>query len=300
MIKIAWDKSYNHSLPEGHKFPMVKYDRVPHELKKRNILPIESFFNPKPVNEESVLLTHNEEYVNKLKNLNLSSKEERRMGFPQSKQLYLRERIITQGTINNALYAIENGLSFNIAGGTHHAFTDKGEGFCLFNDIAVASNYLLENNIVNKILVVDLDVHQGNGTAEIFQNEERVFTFSIHAKNNYPLEKQKSDLDIELEDLTEDKKYIDLLIENLPGLITEVKPDIIFYQSGVDILETDKFGRMSITLSGVKERDKIVYENSYRNNIPVACSMGGGYSKDIDIIVEAHLNNFIIGKKIYD
>mgnify|MGYP001950028747 FL=1 len=187
----------------------------------------------------------------------------------------------------------------NIAGGTHHAFTNRGEGFCLLNDIALGSNFLLKEGLAQKILVVDLDVHQGNGTAEIFRNEARVFTFSMHGAKNYPLRKEQSDLDIDLPDGAEDDEYLSKLAKTLPMLIEMVQPDFIFYQAGVDVLATDKLGRLGLSLNGCKERDAIVFEQCKKNNIPVAVSMGGGYSERIATIVDAHVNTYRLAQEYF-
>jgi acetoin utilization deacetylase AcuC-like enzyme len=278
---------------------MLKYSELVRKIKSEKIFSEENFFSPRPLDENLLLLTHTEEYVNKVKNIKLERKEERRMGFPQSKQLYERELIITNGTLRGAELAIYNGLSFNIAGGTHHGFSYKGEGFCIFNDIAVAANTMLYNGIARKVLVIDLDVHQGNGTAEIFDKEPRVFTYSVHGKNNYPLKKEISDRDTELDDLTGDKEYLNIISEEIPYLLDSEKPDFVFYQSGVDVLESDKFGRLSLTIDGTRKRDEIVYSECKKRGLPVSCTMGGGYSKDLNLILEAHLNTYIIGKKYY-
>ena len=216
MLKIAYRKEYAHPLPENHRFPMEKYELLPEQLLYEGTVTENNFFSPNLLSEEDILAIHKEEYWHKLKNLTLSRKEERRTGFPLSAALVERERIINQGTIDAANFALQYGVSMNIAGGTHHAFTDRGEGFCLLNDIAIAALYLLKNKKAKKILVVDLDVHQGNGTAEIFRHNPDVFTFSMHGKGNYPMQKEKSDLDIELEDKTDDKTYLRVLRENLP------------------------------------------------------------------------------------
>jgi len=187
----------------------------------------------------------------------------------------------------------------NIAGGTHHAFSDRGEGFCMLNDQAIGAKYLQQKGLAKKILIVDLDVHQGNGTAEIFEDDESVFTFSMHGKANYPFHKETSDLDIPLENGTTDQEYLAILKDTLPKLITTEKPDFIFYQSGVDILESDKLGKLSLTIEGCKERDRFVLQTCFDNNIPVMCSMGGGYSKDIKIIIEAHANTFRLAQEIF-
>jgi len=299
MLKIAYRKEYAHPLPENHRFPMEKYELLPQQLLYEGTVTESNFFSPEMLTEEDILAIHQVEYWQKLKDLTLSRKEERKTGFPLSAALVERERIINQGTIDAANFAIENGVAMNIAGGTHHAFTDRGEGFCLLNDIAIAAHHLLKNKKANKVLVVDLDVHQGNGTAEIFQHNPDVFTFSMHGKGNYPMHKEISNLDIELEDKTDDRTYLQLLRETLPRLIDEQQPDFIFFQSGVDILSTDKLGRLGMSIAGCKERDKIVFEHCYKNEIPVIASMGGGYSERICHIIEAHANTYRVAQDIY-
>ena len=182
--------------------------------------------------------------------------------------------------------------AFNIAGGTHHASANKAEGFCLLNDQAIASSYLLENTKVSQILIIDLDVHQGNGTAQIFKNINNVYTFSMHGANNYPYHKPPSDLDIPLPDNTDDKKYLSLLKKYLPNIMTEINPDFIFYLAGVDVLAEDKLGRLGLTLNGCTERDELVFALAKDNDIPIMTTMGGGYAPDIKIILEAHCNTF--------
>jgi acetoin utilization deacetylase AcuC-like enzyme len=299
MLKIAWHPIFAHPLPSGHRFPMLKYELIPAQLEHEGTVNTSNFFEPSICNDDIILLTHEENYYSQLIHQTLSAAEIRRIGFPLSPQLIERERMILQGTIDNALYAQQFGVSMNIAGGTHHAYTNRGEGFCLLNDIAVAANYLLQQNLSNKILVVDLDVHQGNGTAQIFKHEQRVFTFSMHGEKNFPAQKEQSDLDIPLKDFTEDKTYLNILETSLPKLIEEVQPDFIFYQSGVDVLESDKLGRLSLSIEGCKQRDKFVLETCKKNKIPLAISMGGGYSEDIKIIVEAHCNTFRLVQEMY-
>ena len=194
---------------------------------------------------------------------------------------------------------MEYGVAMNVAGGTHHAYADRGEGFCVFNDIALASNILLQRKAVEKILIVDLDVHQGNGTAKIFENEKRVFTFSVHGERNYPLRKEKSDLDIGLPDGTKDDEYLRILQDLLPKLFRDTNPDMVFYLAGVDILETDKLGRLSISKEGCKKRDRLVLEICNHYNVPVAISMGGGYSTKISDIIDAHCNTFREALSVY-
>lgn len=296
---IAFDPIYAHPLPEGHRFPMLKYELIPQQLLYEGTIKPDNLFRPALCPDEIVLWTHTEDYLQKLKEGTLSAKEQRHIGFPQSPELIKRELMITQGTIDCCHYAMENGVAMNVAGGTHHAFSDRGEGFCLLNDFAVAANYLLQKNIATKILIIDLDVHQGNGSAKIFENEPRVFTCSVHGRNNYPFHKEKSDLDIALEDGTNDATYLDLLRNTLPALLAEVKPDFAFFLSGVDILATDKFGKLKVTTEGCRKRDELVFTLLKKARIPCTVAMGGGYSADIKIIVEAHCNTFRVAKDVY-
>jgi acetoin utilization deacetylase AcuC-like enzyme len=213
--------------------------------------------------------------------------------------LIKRGKVIAQGTVDCAYFAKVDGVALNVAGGTHHAYADRGEGFCVFNDIAIASNLLLHRKDASQILVIDLDVHQGNGTAHIFKNEKRVFTFSMHGERNYPLRKEKSDLDIGLPDGTKDEFYLQQLKSVLPSLIEKIQPDMIFYLSGVDVLESDKLGRLSLSKKGCKERDRFVLNLCKESRIPVAVSMGGGYSHRIADIVDAHCNTFRLAQEIF-
>ncbi|MFK7809237.1 MAG: histone deacetylase [Saprospiraceae bacterium] len=299
MLKIAFSPIYKYQLPPGHRFPMDKYELLPEQLLYEGTITEDSFFHPEALSEELILLTHDEAYWRKLQNLELSAKEIRKIGFPLSENLVQRGRHISQGTIDCALHAREHGVAMNIAGGTHHSFTDHGEGFCLLNDIAIAANFLLKEKHSKQILVVDLDVHQGNGTAQIFENEDRVFTFSMHGAKNYPHRKEQSNLDIGLPDNTEDDYYLRTLKFTLPRLIDEVKPDTIFYLSGVDVLASDKLGRLGMTMDGCKERDRFVLETCKAYQLPVAVSMGGGYSERIADIVEAHANTFRMAQEIF-
>lgn len=258
-----------------------------------------NFFKPGLLSEAQILRSHDAAYWTKLKNLALSRAEERKTGFPLSAQLVERERRINQGTIECALHALENGVALNIAGGTHHAYTNRGEGFCLLNDIAIASHYLLDHDLAKRVLVLDLDVHQGNGTAEIMSNEERVFTFSMHGANNYPLHKEQSDLDLPLPDGCNDKEYHRLMDQHIPKLIEDFEPDFIFFQSGVDVLASDKLGRLGMSIAGCKERDRKVFNWAKSYDLPVVASMGGGYSERLADIVEAHANTYRLAQEIW-
>lgn len=299
MIKIAWAPLYHHPLPENHRFPMEKYSLLPDQLIFEGTVSKDQFFIPSAVTENEILLCHSKLYWNKLSNLRLTPAEIRKTGFPLSQQLVNREIVIAGGTVQAARYALNYGVSMNIAGGTHHAFSDRGEGFCLLNDVAIAASVLLEEKTIKRALIVDLDVHQGNGTAEIFKTNPEVFTFSMHGKKNYPLHKEVSDLDIELEDGTSDDQYLSILFDQLPKLIDKHKPDILFYQSGVDVLQTDKLGRLALTIQGCRERDRTVFNQSYEAGIPIVVTMGGGYSERIADIVEAHANTFRLAASIW-
>jgi len=279
---------------------MEKYELLPNELINQGISKKSDFFEPIYPKLIDVTRIHKEEYIFKLKKLKLSKLEIRKIGFPLSKELINREFLIVGGTVFGACKALTHKISMNIAGGTHHSFSDKGEGFCLLNDQAIAANYLLNNHSIKKILIVDLDVHQGNGTASIFKSNNQVFTFSMHGSKNYPFKKEKSDLDIGLKDRTSDYEYLTILKQTLPLLIKKVKPNFIFYLSGVDVIDSDKLGRLSLSLSGCKERDKFVFALCKKENIPIQCSMGGGYSKNINIIVEAHTNTYKMAKEVYN
>ena len=299
MLKIAWSTIYSHSLPENHRFPMAKYDLLPEQLIYEGTITEANLFAPEPLSEQYILTTHDAHYWHRLKHQQLTKSEVRKTGFPMSEQLVQREITIMQGTVQAALYALEYGVAFNIAGGTHHAFTDRGEGFCLLNDIAIAANYLLEKQLAKQVLVVDLDVHQGNGTAQIFRHNPSVFTFSMHGGKNYPMHKEQSDLDIPLPDGTDDATYLRHLRNALLRLLDEVRPDFVFFQSGVDVLATDKLGRLGLTIVGCKERDRVVLQACQQGKIPVALSMGGGYSEKIAHIIEAHANTYRLAQEIY-
>ena len=299
MIKIAYHPLYAHPLPEGHRFPMLKYELIPEQLLHEGTIQPENLFSPEPLNEKDILVTHEENYWTQLKNLTLPAKEQRRIGFPLNAQLVEREIRIAQGTIDGANFAQQYGVAFNVAGGTHHAGSNWGEGFCMLNDQAIAANYLLNNGLAKRILIIDLDVHQGNGTAEIFSNEARVFTFSMHGDKNFPFRKEQSDLDIPLNDDTNDETFLSILNETLPKIFEKHEPDFVFYLAGVDVLATDKLGKLSLTKQGCKQRDQMVFEICLKHQVPVQVSMGGGYSEDIKIIVDAHCNTFRVATDIY-
>ncbi len=260
MLKIAHDIIYRHPLDKNHRFPMEKYDLIPIQLIKEKTCNPNNFFVPKNLSDQNVLTTHQKEYYEKLCSLSLSKKEIRPIGFPMSRELITREKKIAQGTIECSDFSINNGISMNIAGGTHHAFYDKGEGFCMLNDQAIAANYLLNNSFIKKILIIDLDVHQGNGTASIFKNNPNVFTLSFHGQKNYPFRKENSDLDFGFDDFTNDAFYLKKLKEIIPRVIDNFQPDFIYYLAGVDVLKNDKLGRLSLTIKGCLERDRVYFK----------------------------------------
>ncbi|MGB2087028.1 MAG: histone deacetylase [Psychroflexus salarius] len=301
MLKIAFHPIYKHPLPEGHRFPMEKYDLLPKQLLHEGTCEQDHFFEPQILPEHEIYIkqAHDEAYITKLYNLNIEPRQARKIGFPLSAELVERERLITNGTIQACNFALKNGIAMNIAGGTHHAYRSHGEAFCMINDQAVGAYYLLNNHLAKQILIIDLDVHQGNGTAEIFKNDDRVFTFSMHGKSNYPFKKETSNLDIALENDTNDDRFLTTLKAHLPQLIKTLQPDFIFYLSGVDILATDKLGKLGCSIQGCKNRDEYVLNLCKSHNIPVEVSMGGGYSKDIKHIIEAHANTYRIAQNIY-
>lgn len=300
MISIAYHPIYQLPLPEGHRFPMEKYDLLPKQLLHEGTCTAENFFRPEKIDRHSIEQVHSPTYLDKLYTLDLTPKEIRKIGFPLSSQLIEREIIIAGGTVEGAKRALTDGIAMNIAGGTHHAFSDHGEAFCLLNDQAIAAQYLMDHHHCKKILILDLDVHQGNGTAEIFIHQPNIFTLSMHGAKNYPFHKEKSDLDIAMPDGTDDEHYLQCLAETLPHQIEKIAPDFIFYLCGVDVIATDKLGRLALTLAGCKARDEYVLNLCNRKHIPVQCSMGGGYSKDIKIILEAHANTFRVAQSIYE
>ena len=273
---------------------MAKYDLIPEQLRYEGTLSEYNFFTPilSPDIDRHILRVHHPAYVQGLRDLTIDAKMVRKIGFPLSQALIDREWLITQGTLDCCRFAIQQGISLNIAGGTHHAYADRGEGFCLLNDVAVAAAYVVDQGWAKKVLVIDLDVHQGNGTAVIFQNWPEVYTFSMHGKDNYPLHKEVSDWDIDLPTGMKDEAYLAILADALEKLKDRVEPDFLFYVSGVDVLGTDKLGKLGLTLSGAYRRDEMVLNWAVEQGLPVVISMGGGYSPKLSDIVEAHCQTY--------
>lgn len=273
-----------------HVFPTQKYRLIKELLSQRFGLKEDDFVLPNPASKEIVCLVHTQEYFEKLKNNLLSLEELLRLEIPMNEEIFTASLICVEGTCLASLYALENGLGIHIGGGFHHAFPDHGEGFCVFNDIAIAVKRLIKERLIKKAMVIDCDLHQGNGTAFIFQKEKNVFTFSIHQENNYPFYKPPSSLDIGLEDGAGDKEYLKVLRENIPLIIKEFKPEFILYQAGADPYENDQLGGLRLTKEGLKERDRFIFIQAKENNIPIALTLGGGYALDLHDTVEIHFN----------
>ncbi|MEM6803292.1 MAG: histone deacetylase [Bacteroidota bacterium] len=292
MLRIFHSDRFVPQLPAGHRFPIDKYGLIREQLLYEGSVDAHMLVESEPIAEEHILALHTPQYWEAVKKLEVLPRAMRKIGFPQSSSLVDRSRRSVNGTFESALWALKHGIGMNIAGGTHHAYRERGEGFCLLNDIAISATYLLKQKWVKQILIVDLDVHQGNGNAYIFQSEPAVFTFSMHGKDNYPLHKEISDLDIALATDTGDQAYLDTLSQQLPDLIQQLKPDLIYFQAGVDILETDRLGKLSLSREACKERDKRVLQLCRNSDVPVVICIGGGYSEKISDTVEAHSNTF--------
>ena len=300
MLHIAYHPNYVLPVREGHRFPMLKYELIPDQLLHEGIVAPENFFLPTTVSPGTLSLAHDQNYVEDVLNLRLTEKMVRQIGFPLSQELVDRERLLVQGTIDSSQFAVKNGVSFNIAGGTHHAGRNFGEGFCLFNDQAVAAAFLIENKLAKRVLIVDLDVHQGNGTAHIFKGHRNVFTFSMHAERNFPFIKEKSNKDVPLADGVQDDEYLLLLKRHLKNVFEVFRPDFVFFQAGVDVLSTDKLGKLNLSADACRIRDELVFLKCKEFGVPVQVSMGGGYSMHIKDIVNAHVASFRAAIDVFD
>jgi acetoin utilization deacetylase AcuC-like enzyme len=277
---------------------MKKFKGLYRYLTERSVI-LPDHVIPPPMAEHAYLLTtHSKRYTYGIWDGTLSRKEERRMGLPWSKSLAIRSRHAVQGTINASLMALEDGISGNLAGGTHHAMPDHGEGFCVFNDVAVAINVLRSSMWIRRALVIDCDVHQGNGTAHIFSNDPDVYTFSIHGAKNYPFYKPPSNLDVPLEDGTGDAEYLYALTDALNKIFTDFEPDLVFYLGGIDPLETDHFGRLSLTLKGLRERERTVIEKVTAHSVPLVLLLSGGYAPTLSDTVMAHAQMFEVAHEL--
>ncbi len=289
-MKLCYSDRYMVPLPPAHPFPMPKYRLVRDRLLAAGAITHWHLIEPSLAADEDILLVHTADYWQRCACGELTAAEVRRIGFPWSTGLVRRSRAAVQGTILAAKNALRDGVASNLAGGTHHAFPGHGEGYCVLNDIAIATRVLQRDGLARRIAVIDCDVHQGNGTAVIFADDPDVFTFSIHGDKNFPLRKERSKLDVALPDGVGDDEYLRLLTEYIPALLREFQPDFVFYQAGVDPFERDRLGKLKLTLAGLRERDEYVLGQCRALGIPVATTMGGGYAKDIHETVEAHAN----------
>jgi acetoin utilization deacetylase AcuC-like enzyme len=284
-LPVVNHKDYIAKIDDDHKFPIKKFGELADYLLKEKI--ITKFHEPNPCSFETLKEAHSEKYILDIQNKTLDKKGIKKIGFPLNDSVVRRSFVATGGTVLATKLAINYGIACNTAGGSHHANFEGGAGYCVFNDVAVAAKYLLNRGFANRILIVDLDVHQGNGNSDIFKENRQVFTFSMHSKSNYPAKKSESDLDVELKDNMEDKEYLDILKFNLNNL-NEENFDFIFYIAGVDIHYQDRLGKLKITDEGIKLRDQIVIDNFFSKRIPICGVLGGGYNKNFDKLVELH------------
>ena len=296
--RVFYSPHYYADIGENHVFPIRKFELVRDKLLAEGSLQLSEITEPQPAQIEEILLVHTEDYITRLRDGTLTRQEIRKLGLPWSKALVRRSFTAISGTINAAKYALEKGIASNLAGGTHHAFPDRGEGFCVLNDVAVAIRVLQKDNLAKRFLIVDCDVHQGNGTAFIFKDEPEVFTFSMHGAKNYPLFKETSNLDLELPDKTSDKEYLETLEQALPRIFLH-NPDIIFYLGGADPYENDKLGRLGLSIEGLRRRDETVLEFAKEHHTPIVTTMSGGYALDINDTVEIHCNTIRAVKKVF-
>ena len=284
-LPVVNHKDYVAKIGDDHKFPINKFSELANYLIEKKI--VKKFHNPYPCSEETLKRAHSEKYIKDIKNKTLDQNSIKKIGFPLVDSVIQRSLVATGGTVLAAKLAINYGLACNTAGGSHHANFDGGAGYCVFNDVAVAAQYLLNRGLAGRILIIDLDVHQGNGNADIFKDNKNVFTFSMHSKSNYPAKKSVSDLDVELDDNLEDSQYIKILKFYLDQ-INQENFDYVFYIAGVDIHFNDRLGKLKITDDGVRKRDEIVTENFFSKGVPLCGVLGGGYNKDFTKLIELH------------
>lgn len=287
-MRVSYAPGYYAPIPHEHIFPMGKFPGLYRYLTEQNIIHKSDVIQPSMVDMSNLLTAHSQRYVNGIMNGSLSKKEIRRMGLPWSKALAVRSRLAVQGTINAAIMALQDGIAGNIAGGTHHAMAGHGEGFCVFNDVAVAVQVLQKSFWAQKILIIDCDVHQGNGTAALLGDNPNVFTFSLHGEKNYPFRKPPSTLDIGLPDGTGDNMYLETLGDALDEIFNAFNPDLVFYLGGIDPLETDHLGRLALSLKGLYNRDRLVIKTVKQKDKPLVLLLSGGYAPSLEKTVKAH------------
>lgn len=298
-MRVFYTPRYYADIGHGHVFPIRKFELVRERLLAEGTLQPAEIVEPSPATLEDVLLVHTEDYVSRLCSGRLTPKEIRRLGLPWSESLVRRSFYATGGTIAAAQTALGAGYSSNLAGGTHHSFADRGEGFCVLNDVAIAIRALRARSILRRAAIVDCDVHQGNGTATIFAGDTDTFTFSMHGANNYPLFKAQSTVDVELPDGTSDEEYLDCLAHHLPKVFTH-RPEIVFYLAGADPYSGDTLGRLEVSIDGLRARDAYVLRECYQREVPVVTVMSGGYGKDINDTVEIHCNTIRMVKEVFE
>ncbi len=298
-MRVFYTPRYYADIGDGHIFPIRKFELVRDRLLGEGTLRLEDLIEPEPASVEDVRLVHTEDYISRLCAGTLNSSELGRLGLPWSESLVRRSFFAVGGTIDAAYSALEEGIGSNLAGGTHHAFSDRGEGFCVLNDVAVAIHVLRRDGLIRRPAVIDCDVHQGNGTATIFAGDGDVFTFSMHGAKNYPLFKAESSLDIELPDGTADESYLQTLAHHLP-FVFQHDPDILFYLGGADPYVGDKLGRLALSIEGLRKRDELVLDECYQREIPAVTVMSGGYGENVSDTVEIHCNTIRTAKKIFE
>jgi acetoin utilization deacetylase AcuC-like enzyme len=296
-MKCFYSDTFVLPLPEGHRFPMAKYSRLRERLLRDGIVPREELRESPAAAWDDIHLVHTAEYVAAVANGTLPRERQRRIGFPWSPQMVERARRSVGATVAAARAALLDGCAANLAGGTHHAFADRGEGYCVFNDVAIAARVLQRDHQVARAAVVDCDVHQGDGTAAIFEHDAAVFTLSLHGARNYPFKKERSDLDVELEDGTGDEPYLSALAHSLDVVVAH-RPEVVFYLAGADPFEGDRLGRLKLTIEGLQRRDALVLHRLAAASIPAVITMGGGYADDVDAIVTIHANTIRVAQSI--
>jgi acetoin utilization deacetylase AcuC-like enzyme len=298
-LKVFYSDVYVLPLPEGHRFPITKYRLVRDRLVEQGIVRLDELLLSEPVEPEIIALAHAPEYVHDVMTGTVDRMIMRRIGFPWTPELAIRSLTIVGGAIASAEEALESGFAGNLAGGTHHALYDAGEGFCVFNDLAVVTMFLFRYKLAWRVAIIDLDVHQGNGTAAILGGRDDVYLLSFHGEKNYPFRKVSSTVDIAFPDDTTDEAYLLNLQRELRPIFEQFKPDIVLYQAGVDALEEDSLGRLSLTMHGLAERDRIVFETCKRYGVPVSVAMGGGYAKPVELTVEAHCQTYSVLRAVF-
>ncbi len=290
-MKVFYSDHFVLPLPEGHRFPMVKYSMLRESVAASGVCAPGEMRVPRPVSDEEILRAHERGYLRRVVGGTITQKEMQRIGFPWSERMVERSRRASGGTLGACLAALEDGFAANLAGGTHHAFADRGEGYCVFNDSAIAARAVRATGLVERVVVVDTDVHQGNGTAAILRGDPSIFTFSIHGSGNFPFHKEESDLDVALPDGADDGEFLDALEDNLERVLEESRADLAIYLAGADPYEDDRLGRLCVSKEGLAERDRLVLESCRERGIPVAVTMAGGYARSVEDTVHMHFRS---------